>query len=451
MRSKLFARCLAIAVAIAIATPATGHAQIFKKLKETVKQAAEEETLSQVDVLVRDKVKCVFNDLECIRRAEDAGEEYVLTDPDGEVLVGGDGQPVSDPDEANAIVGATSGAAPDLSTMQTAAQPGLNEADANFDFEPGDRVLFEDDYTNDNVGDFPRRMNFRKGNWDVVEWNGRRWLRNTGPRHAALDIPLPQTLPETFTIEFDAYFPHTNQQLIVATAPPPENGSWQRIPGNAFRVGVGGSRTGVIALGDASVESMTDSREVGDGPVPIRIMVDGKYAKMFVGTRRIANVPNAEFTRTDRIYLENVYFADDENPMLIGPIRIAAGGRDLYDVLAADGRVATQGIHFDVNSATIRPESSGTLEEIGTMLQEHPDLRIAIEGHTDGDGDEASNQDLSERRAASVKDYLVARYGIDAGRLESAGFGESRPVAPNDTAEGKQQNRRVELVRLGDA
>ncbi len=82
------------------------------------------------------------------------------------------------------------------------------------------------------------------------------------------------------------------------------------------------------------------------------------------------------------------------------------------------------------------------------MLQNHPDLRIAIVGHTDSDGEEAFNQELSERRAAAVKRHLVETYGIDASRLDSDGFGESAPVAPNDTPEGKQQNRRVELVRL---
>jgi outer membrane protein OmpA-like peptidoglycan-associated protein len=82
------------------------------------------------------------------------------------------------------------------------------------------------------------------------------------------------------------------------------------------------------------------------------------------------------------------------------------------------------------------------------MLRERSGLRLRIEGHTDSDGDEAHNQDLSTRRAAAVRQYLIDHYGVDQGRLEQAGFGESRPAAGNDTPEGKQQNRRVELVRL---
>ncbi|MFW6083587.1 MAG: OmpA family protein [Gemmatimonadota bacterium] len=436
--------------AFILATPQPAQGQFLDKLKDRAEEAAEQETLDQVDLLVRDKVQCVFNDLACMQSAEESGEEYVLTDPDGGVLVDDEGQPVSDREQANEMMGAEGGDATDLSTMDTGSgAPGLNEAEAGFDFEPGDDILFEDDFADDNVGDFPRDMNFRKGNWDVVEWNGKRWLRNTGPRHAALEIPLSKTLPEKFTIEFEAFFPHTNQQLVVATTPPPEGKDRViHVSGNAFRVGVQGGRTGIMALKDGSVESLTNSAEVAEGPVPIRIMVDGQYAKMYVGTRRVANIPNARFERSDRLWLENTYFADEENPMLIGPIRIAGGGTDMYDVLASEGRFTAEGILFDVNSANIRTESAETLEEIGTMLQEHPDLRLSIEGHTDSDGDDEHNMQLSQERADAVRSLLIERFGIDASRLEAKGFGETVPVAPNDTEEGKQENRRVELVKL---
>ena len=82
------------------------------------------------------------------------------------------------------------------------------------------------------------------------------------------------------------------------------------------------------------------------------------------------------------------------------------------------------------------------------MLVQHPELRIRIEGHTDSEGEDAYNQQLSEQRATAVRSYLVEKYGVAAQRLETAGLGESKPVADNATPEGRQQNRRVELVRL---
>jgi len=95
----------------------------------------------------------------------------------------------------------------------------------------------------------------------------------------------------------------------------------------------------------------------------------------------------------------------------------------------------------------VRPESSPTLKEIAQMLTEHPDLTLTIEGHTDNVGSAQANHELSHKRAAAVKAALVSTYSIDAARLTSTGFGDKKPIAKNDTPEGRQQNRRVELVK----
>jgi OOP family OmpA-OmpF porin len=89
-----------------------------------------------------------------------------------------------------------------------------------------------------------------------------------------------------------------------------------------------------------------------------------------------------------------------------------------------------------------------TLAEIGQLMTDDAALRLSIEGHTDSDGEEAYNQDLSQRRAESVRAYLVSKYQVDGARLESKGFGESKPIDANTTGEGKANNRRVELVKL---
>ena len=430
----MFARATVIAVllsASAAAAPGSTHAQVLDRLRRAAGRAVEGEAARQIDRLLRNAVRCVFDDAACIERAKQDGKDVVLTNDGGEVLLDEDGKPITDP----------------AAVQQEPEDPGTG-AWANYDFIPGEEVLYYEDYSNDNVGDFPRRMTFLRGNWEIVEWQGRRLLRNTGPRHSAVQIPLPRALPERFTIEIEAYFPHTNQQLVVSTAAPAEGASYATLADNFFQIGVAHG-TGVTARARGRVESLNRTDVVSERLVPVRIMVDGQYAKVFVGERRVANVPNADLPRTDQLYLENSYFADDENAMLIGAIRIAGGGRDLYDALEAEGRVATHGILFATGSARIRPESTPTLEEIGTMLQEHPDLRLSIEGHTDDVGDDASNQTLSEARTAAVKANIVEAFDVDADRLQAAGFGESRPATPNDSPEARQQNRRVELVRLG--
>jgi outer membrane protein OmpA-like peptidoglycan-associated protein len=176
-------------------------------------------------------------------------------------------------------------------------------------------------------------------------------------------------------------------------------------------------------------------------------MADGEHMKVFLGEQRVANVPNAVFPRSDTLFVA-VTAAAEKHPILIGPLRIAGGGRDLYDRLTRVGRATTHGIFFATGSDRIRPESTPTLEEIGAMLRDHADLRLGIEGHTDSDGEESYNQTLSERRAAAVKAFIVEAYGIEPDRLQVAGFGESRPVADNTTPQGRQLNRRVELLRL---
>lgn len=173
----------------------------------------------------------VFEDLESVRRAEADGKIAVMTDDEGTLLTDEDGRPLTAPAAAAALV---------------EEKPGTG-AWANYDFIPGERVLFAEDYMADNVGDFPRRMTFVNGNWEIVEWEGRRLLRNTGPRGSAVHITLPEPLPERFTIELEVYFPEQmNWTLGVATDKPPRAlHAGRSIPGNFFRISPGGT-------GDAS-------------------------------------------------------------------------------------------------------------------------------------------------------------------------------------------------------
>jgi outer membrane protein OmpA-like peptidoglycan-associated protein len=161
-------------------------------------------------------------------------------------------------------------------------------------------------------------------------------------------------------------------------------------------------------------------------------------------------MPRADLLRADKLVFHFTVggAGGGGDPPLITNLSVNAGGQPMYDALMADGRFVTQGIFFDTGSDRLRPESTPTLEEIAAMLEAHADLRLRVEGHTDSVGDDAANQELSERRAASMKAYLVTEKHIDADRLEAHGLGETTPAAPNDTPEGRQQNRRVELVKL---
>ena len=114
--------------------------------------------------------------------------------------------------------------------------------------------------------------------------------------------------------------------------------------------------------------------------------------------------------------------------------------------LKQKGRVRLYGINFDSDADVIRAESKPTLDQVVAMLKGSPELKITIEGHTDNTSTPEHNQQLSERRANAVKQYLVTA-GIDAARLTAAGFGSTKPVASNDSALGRAENRRVELAK----
>jgi outer membrane protein OmpA-like peptidoglycan-associated protein len=121
--------------------------------------------------------------------------------------------------------------------------------------------------------------------------------------------------------------------------------------------------------------------------------------------------------------------------------------QQIAEQLTTSGRAQIYGIYFDFASDALRPESDAVLKEISQVLGDHPDWKLSVEGHTDNIGGDAFNLDLSQRRAAAVKQALVTRYHVAADRLSPTGFGATRPVESNDTMEGRARNRRVELAR----
>jgi OmpA-OmpF porin, OOP family len=339
--------------------------------------------------------------------------------------------------EKPASSGETATATPAASAAAPAAsvRPGEG-AWANYDFKPGDRALYVDDFTKDEVGDFPRRMEFKEGALEIVQWRDSRWLRATSDSRFAIN--LPEVLPERYTIEFDFATPNGEMWMYFG-----EDQNKRVMLGTYYgQAQVYNHANGVQARGNFAGQSEADRNAVRRA----RILADGNYIKVYVDDRRILNVPNAEMERSNKIRFW--VDGDDKQPAMLGDFRVLAGGRKLYDALAEKGRVATQGIYFDTGSDRIRPESTPTLKEIGAMLTEHADLKLTIEGHTDDVGAAAANQALSEKRAEAVRAFLVDAYKVDAARIVAKGLGSTKPAVQGTTPEARQQNRRVELVKM---
>lgn len=131
-----------------------------------------------------------------------------------------------------------------------------------------------------------------------------------------------------------------------------------------------------------------------------------------------------------------------ENPIIFRNVRVAAGGNKF-----TESKIVTHGINFDIDKASIKPESMGTLNMIVKVMKNNPDVKFEIDGHTDNTWESAHNLTLSQQRADAVEDQLM-KMGIDQSRLTTKGLGDTKPISDNNSPEGKANNRRVEFVKI---
>lgn len=362
----------------------------------------------------------------------------------------GQGQYTTDYREGQA---ASSGAAPSggavapavtAATTTPAAAPAAEDMTlfTKYDFVPGNRVIFYDDLSDEEEGEFPYRWNLEKGVFEIARMGGEFWILCTDDGYILPKTPTGP-LPEMYTIEMEFYsagpdytVPYYYLQWIDASS--------NKIGQFEFQAG---ASTGLQIQGKNLAGKSLDEK-LSKGTHTMRIMATKRSIKCYVDQVRVANVPKIEGFDPVGFKIHMRPYKDEGNHCMIKSYRFAEGGKSMRDQLDETGRIVTHGILFDPNSYVIKGESFKTLKNIGRLLEEDPALRLSIEGHTDSDGSEALNSELSHNRSKAVVDYLIQKYGIDAGRLEARGWGESKPMDTNDTAEGKANNRRVELVKL---
>lgn len=351
----------------------------------------------------------------------------------------------------------------DQSTPQDERQSGKSpqlQSYSKFDFLPGEKVIFYDDFTQDAVGDFPALYN-TNGSAEVVTTNlyPGNWMKYSTRGCIWTDKLL--TLPDNYTLEFDV-IPIAGDEGRMAgwsfrLMKCINQKSWDggAVPGHAgFNFGIEYFGRPYYRAYDNKLDGefwdqkgFNDDEktyEKLDQKYHISVWVQKTRVRIYQNETKIFDVPRAfpdPSVKMDRIRFE-------EDAAMISNIRIAVGAPDTRNKLMTEGKLVTYGIYFDVNKDVVKPESYGTLKDIAAVLNEVPDVNVKILGHTDADGQDAANLDLSKRRAASVKAELAKSFGVNADRLVTDGMGESQPVAPNDTPVNKALNRRVEFIKL---
>ncbi|GAB5535503.1 MAG: hypothetical protein Rubg2KO_17520 [Rubricoccaceae bacterium] len=436
---------LVLALALSACSPSVIADRVQGRVERDIDRRVEQRAMDIANRtldLAEDAIVCVVTDDECIADARAQGQEPVVVNADGE--------PVSGYDPA----GTSSGSSGGSSSGSTASGP--MDVWANYDFVPGERVLFVHDFEGTRVGNFPSRLGYIAGNLDVVQLGsgdastkalrvGEGTSESSRGGNGCFTINLPETLPEQFTLEFRTMTTDNNRRdgIDIFSDGSDDSPDTRCTYPPAVQMYVGGQEQGLY-YGGARKSVASAISDVNEWTT-VAVGCDGPYCKMFVNGTRTANAPQYDFPRASALHVfMNVY----RHSLYIDDIRIAEGGqRSLYDDLEANGEISTTAIRFDSGSATIKPESGGYLDQVVEMLQQHADLRLEIQGHTDADGSDDTNQSLSDRRAVAVRAYLEDR-GIAGNRMTTVGYGEGQPVASNDTAEGKAQNRRVVFKRL---
>ena len=334
------------------------------------------------------------------------------------------------------------------------------KAYSKFDFVPGERVIWHEDFAEAAVGDFPLEWN-TNATGEIVQLS----LSNNKFLKQGKGLFIPEAvkiLPEQFTLEFD----------IVTTDDFSEMMSGQRVffvtkqatPtlfdqhfSSETQVGfdihpLGNSTTGSCsywAFNKAGEKTLEQTIRVTYAPQSLqRISVWRQKTRLrvYANETKIMDLPRAfEPGVPYQLIFSNDIFA---GALYAGNFRLAEGSPDTRSKLLTEGKLVTRGILFDVNSTQIKPVSAGTLKEIADVLKTNPNLRVKIVGHTDSDGDAAANLTLSARRAEAVKQALVQEYGVSAANLQTEGKGESEPSDSNNTPLGKANNRRVEFIKL---
>lgn len=342
---------------------------------------------------------------------------------------------------------------------------------AKFDFIPGEKVLFDDNFQNERPDEIPSYWEVTGGRVETSIINGEKVLGFLDQNGAAnLRLKKNTTLGNRLTFEFeylwrnnksswiDAYNEgvFSGERIYINFGSPDDRYNLSEELGDLYE-GIYISHTGVIDFGNFSgkynmgklmPETSEIYEDLCDKWVRVSISVTENSLRVYLNAHRVLNAPiKSGKLRNFHIEGDGVSIEENGSQLFVRQVRLAEGGIDPYKTLSIDGKIIARGINFESGKSTLKPESLGALNNIVQMMNTHPELKFEVSGHTDSDGNDASNLNLSTERAIVVKNKLIS-LGISGERLTTKGYGETKPISDNTTSEGKANNRRVEFLKI---
>lgn len=423
------------------------EAQIFKKLKKSVERAAEEAVIRKTEQKVNKETEKVMDTL-----------------LDGDMGKKNKKNKKSKSSKKRDKRDNQANESEDIQedTQHEESQQNDFGVYSKFTFIPGNKLLFYDDFAKDAIGDFPANWE-TGGSGEVVTISNsqNKWLSLV--RRSGYLPTMENTLPENYTIEFDLTnngygepksFSKLNFLFMTRKAYVGGRGGTLAeveilLSHNGFNVRKVSNFGGEL---DTRVGS-TINRNIPDylnNTVHISLAVNKKRLRMWVNEEKIIDSPNLIQANIGRYFIIEARDVLPEKGHFVGitNFKIAESTEDLRSLLLKNGKFSTTGIYFDTAAATVKKESYGILLDIANMLRDNDGINLQIVGHTDNQGEADYNQTLSERRAEAVKQILVDEFGINEGRLQFMGKGETDAIDDNTTVKGRANNRRVEFIKI---
>lgn len=325
-------------------------------------------------------------------------------------------------------------------------------------FFPNGEIIYSENFAQDNPGDFPANWETSSGG-EIITVGGTKALKlypnslciaNTGklPENYALDFDLTTSnldYKELSGSEFRVQFVGQNKL----------NKDLKKRAEFHFSLWEGSAVADKIHVENYGVDSKInnninhDMNSLFNKTIHFTCLVNKKRLRVYIGNDKVIDLPSFlgdDLGRYIQFYLKGT------SPKLnhivaISNIKITEEGEDIRSMIIKGGFSTTK-ILFDSGSEKIKPESFTFLDKVGAALKSDNSLKVVIIGHTDSDGDSKANLALSQKRAASVKAYLINKFAIQESNLQTDGKGENEPAADNGSVEGKAKNRRVEFKKI---